>query len=133
MYYGVLPVMVKPTIAEVFSSYSVVNVDPAETTLAHKKRAPALFCAFLAEGGRPVTVWDVTRDDVAEWRAWLMHAKGLDGQARFKVTELRPGVCRCVAPGIEHCTPCKRASQAGVANSKDKQAEHSPLSGAGQA
>lgn len=72
------------TIEEVFSSYRQVNVDLAENTLAHTGRCLSLFAGFLAARGRGMNVREVSRDDVADWRASMIVEKDPEGRPRFK-------------------------------------------------
>ncbi len=65
-----------PTISEAFTSYSNVNVDLASTTLSHTKRALDCLTTFLTDAGRSTEVACVSRDEVDDWKAWMIKSGG---------------------------------------------------------
>ena len=74
-----------PTITEVFKSYCMVNADLAENTLAHTQRCLNLLSEFLLEEKRhSLRVREVNRDDISDWRGWMIRAKDPEGHPRFK-------------------------------------------------
>jgi len=72
------------TIQEVFDSYRNVNADLAENTLAHTGRCLALLVDFLVSNHRSTNEREVSRDDVADWRASMICEKDPAGRPRFK-------------------------------------------------
>lgn len=88
------------SVSEVFTSYCQVNVDLAETTLAHSDRALRLLLAYLTEIGHSQCAADVSKDEVDGWRAWMIRS------GTYKPSTIN-SYLRGVAPIFRWCTQRK--------------------------